>query len=209
MPFEVPVTCRCGSLRATAREGPGDSSNRVVCYCDDCQAFAHFLDQSPSVLDDHGGTEILQMSAGRVDIVAGVEQLRCIQLTEKGLLRWYAGCCRTPMGNTPATRQIPIVGLIHSGVAPDLAGTRRDECLGPIRARVQARYMIGDRQEIDAVDGILPLRNLFRFMGIAFRARWRGDHKRTPFFSRTTGEPVSPAKRLTEEEQDAAYRPGA
>ncbi len=51
----------------------------------------------------------------------------------KGLMRWYASCCNTPIGNTMATSAMPFIGLIHACIdAPTGA-------LGPIRGRAFAR----------------------------------------------------------------------
>ena len=53
--------------------------NRVVCYCDDCQAFLHYLKRA-DLLDAHGGTDIVQVYSeapprlvgfARVDVAAG------------------------------------------------------------------------------------------------------------------------------------------
>jgi hypothetical protein len=38
--------------------------------------------------------------------------LRLMRLSEKGLLRWYAGCCDTPLFNTMATPKVPFVGVL-------------------------------------------------------------------------------------------------
>lgn len=38
------------------------------------------------------------------------ENLACLRLTDKGLLRWYSTCCQTPIGNTSANWKISFVG---------------------------------------------------------------------------------------------------
>jgi hypothetical protein len=48
---------------------------RFVCYCQDCQAFARFLER-PDVLDPAGGTDIFQMPPGRVKFIAGADTVR-------------------------------------------------------------------------------------------------------------------------------------
>jgi hypothetical protein len=104
--------------------------NRCVCYCDDCQAFPKALGR-PDVLDANGGTDIFQLSPARIEFTHGVDLVACLRLTEKGLVRWYASCCNTPIGNTLTTGSIPFVGLICSFVPEAVTGT-----LGPIRARI-------------------------------------------------------------------------
>jgi len=72
--------------------------NRCVCYCRDCQAFAHFLGKVDAILDERGGSEIIQVLPRNLTFTQGIELLACMRLTEKGLLRWYAACCNTPIG---------------------------------------------------------------------------------------------------------------
>lgn len=96
-----PLRCQCGTVRAVlAHPARG---NRVVCYCHDCRAFAHVLDQASRVLDERGGSEISQVLPKNLTFTQGTEALACLRLTPKGLLRWHSACCRTPIGNTLAT----------------------------------------------------------------------------------------------------------
>src|SRR4051812_39818162 len=53
--------CRCGRVRGTVTRAAPASVNRVICYCDDCQAFAHWLARA-DLLDAHGGTDIVQLA---------------------------------------------------------------------------------------------------------------------------------------------------
>jgi hypothetical protein len=92
-----PLRWRCGHVRGAACKVELSAGFRLVCYCQDCQAFARFLDW-PDVLDAAGGTDILQMPTGRVRLTAGTDAVRCLQLSGK-VLRWYTDCCQTPIGN--------------------------------------------------------------------------------------------------------------
>lgn len=199
MPTDLPVRCGCGSVRGLVRGASGERGNRIVCYCDDCQSFAWFLGGSDRILDAHGGTDIFQMSPARLELTQGAGHLACVRLNSGGLLRWYADCCRTPIGNTLASRQVPFVGLIHSFVDHASDGRPRDEVLGPVRARIQARFAKGDRSRLDAYDRAPPLL-LLRFARILLGARLRGDHARSPFFDPSTGEPRSTPRILTQDE---------
>ena len=38
---DIAISCACGSLRGTLHCRPADPPRHLVCYCDDCQAFAH------------------------------------------------------------------------------------------------------------------------------------------------------------------------
>jgi hypothetical protein len=100
----------------------------VVCYCNDCQAFARFLAR-PGITDKWGGTDVFQMAPSRVRITAGMDVLRCVRLSDKGMHRWYCGECMTPVGNTVSPR-VPFVGLIHSFMDHETDGRARDEVLG-------------------------------------------------------------------------------
>lgn len=174
-----------------------------MCYCDDCQSFAHFLERADEILDAHGGTEVFQTSPARVEISAGANRLACMRLTTKGLFRWYTSCCRTPIGNTLSTGRLPFVGLIQSCVAADAA--RREAVLGPIRARVFGRFAKGDVSALD-VHARAPLGLMARAARMLIGARLRGDHKRSPFFDARSGAPVAAPYVLTDEERRRVER---
>ena len=107
---DVPLQCQCGHVRGLARDVTPTAGFRFVCYCENCQAFARFL-QRPDVLDTAGGTDIFQMAAGRVTLTAGTDAVRCLRFSNK-VLRWYAHCCRTPIANTAVSPRFPVVALI-------------------------------------------------------------------------------------------------
>src|SRR5215475_2713397 len=112
MHSELPLRCRCGRLRGIAHEVGPSTGLRFVCYCEDCQAFAHFLERT-DVLDPAGGTDIFQMPPGRVRLTAGTDALRSLRLSDEGVLRWYSECCRTPIANSAGAR-FPLIAIIHS-----------------------------------------------------------------------------------------------
>ena len=123
-------------MRGVASEVSPSAGFRVFCYCKDCQAFARFLARA-DVLDAAGGTDIFQMPPGRVKLTAGADALRCLRLSHKGVFRWYADCCRTPIANS-AGQGFPVMGMIHSFMDRDFFdrvanGRSRGEVLGPPR----------------------------------------------------------------------------
>jgi hypothetical protein len=194
---DLPIRCSCGSLRGRLRGVSPETGNRCVCYCDDCQSFAHFLERADEVLDVHGGTDIFQTSSGCLEFTEGAEQLACIRLTESGMLRWFAGCCMTAIGNTPGTMQVPFVGLIHSCMDQTAAdGRSHEETLGPIRMRGFGRFAKGDRTNLDAHDGA-PLPMGVRVTQIINQALKRGEQNRSAFFEFATGEPIVAVRVLT------------
>ncbi len=188
MPRDLPVRCSCGALRGIARGVSAARGNRLVCYCDDCQAFAYFLGRAGEILDAQGGTDIFQMSPARLEITGGADQLACMRLTARGLLRWHTRCCRTPIGNTLHTPQVPFVGWIQLRANSAAENRLRDEALGPVRARVQIGFAKGDRTLLGA-GGRSSIPILLRFAALVLRARLRGDHKASPFFDAQTGRP--------------------
>jgi hypothetical protein len=125
------LQCRCGTLKGLIKlPGP---VNRVVCYCRDCQAFAHYLGRPQDTLDVHGGSDVVQVLPANVTFTEGTSALACMRLAEKGLLRWYAKCCNTPIGNTLADYRISFIGLLHDCLTR--TGQSLDESFGPVRAR--------------------------------------------------------------------------
>jgi len=193
------IRCSCGSLRGVARAVSGSRGNRVVCHCDDCQSFAHFLGRANEILDAQGGTEIFQMSPARLEILTGADRLACMRLTPTGLVRWYAECCGTPIGNTLITQQVPFVGLILACVEPGAAAGSRDAVLGPVRVHVQIRFAKGDRAQLHGRDrGTLTV--MLRFAAMILWACLRGEQKASPFFDPKTGQTRAIPRVLSEPE---------
>lgn len=104
----VSLQCRCGSLQGQALVPAPSVKYRIVCLCDDCQAYAHFLGQAGKILDANGGTDISPFPPSHIQLTHGGENLRCMRLSPKGMDRWYAGCCNTPIGNTLQSKKTPV-----------------------------------------------------------------------------------------------------
>jgi hypothetical protein len=189
-----PLQCRCGTVKGYVSR-PG-SVNRAVCYCRDCQAFAHFLGRANEILDSKGGSDIVQTTPACVTLTDGVETLACIRLTEKGLVRWYARCCSTPIGNTLADFKMSFVGLVHSCL--DNAGKSLDESFGPVRMRVNTKSAKGEVHS----SSLAATAGFMRILAMLMRARLNGSYKRTAFFSPETGAPVATPKVLSRGERE-------
>jgi hypothetical protein len=187
------LQCRCGTLR-----GELDHPERcahAICYCKDCQAFAHFLGKADEILDDAGGTEVIAARPAYLRFTAGMDKLTCMRLTEKGLLRWYASCCNTPIGNTPPDFRTPFVGLVRDCL--DRSDRSIDEAVGPVRMWIMTAS--AKRK----VEGHVPrtIVTMLGFMLPALMGRFTGGYKRTPFFSHD-GVPVRTPSVLPREEHD-------
>jgi hypothetical protein len=198
----IPIRCSCGALRGALDAAALSRANRVVCYCDDCQSFAHFLGRAEAVLDAQGGTDIFQTSQGRLRFTQGVEKLACMRLRPDGLVRWYAGCCRTPLGNTLARTALPFVGLIHSCIDAGPAGAARDARLGPVRGRIFQRFAAGGASGVPPSEKPLALL-MARFAALVLGARLRGEQRRSPFFDPHSGALVAQPRVLSAQELQA------
>lgn len=203
-PADIPLKCRCDKVGGIARHASGATGNRLVCYCDDCQTFARFLEQ-PGVMDEHGGTEIFQMAPARLQITRGTELLRCVRLSPKGLYRFYAECCRTPVANMAGPR-LPFAGVVHSFIPEDPRGLPREEALGKVVGRVQGRFAVGGVPK--GADASASAGVLVRCFGIMIGWWIRGLGSPSPFFDPETSSLRVECRVLTLEERDR-WRPQA
>ena len=142
LPLDLPLQCRCGRVHGVASEVSPSSGFRFICYCKDCQAFARFLER-PDVVDPAGGTDIFQMPQGRVKLTAGTDAVRCLRLSDKGVLRWFTDCCWTPIGNTATSPRFPVIAVVLSFMVHEADGRSRDEVLGPPLCRIYERSAVG------------------------------------------------------------------
>src|SRR5439155_14721689 len=110
MSLDAELSCRCGQVRGRVKNAGPRTVNRVVCYCDDCQAFLHHLGRT-DLLDGSAGTDIVQVAPAALTFDRGATRIVGVRLTSKGLYRWYASCCKTPVGNT-LTPALPFVGIV-------------------------------------------------------------------------------------------------
>lgn len=200
MPTDLDLGCTCGKVRGIARGVSPRSVNHCVCYCRDCQSFAHFLGRAADVLDAHGGTDIFQMSPASLEITTGLESIACMRLTPKGLLRWYAGCCRTPIGNSLPSSGVPFVGMIRTFVREPA-----DTALGPVRGHGYPKSASGDRSTLPQ-GGAPTVLLIARMMTLLLRWRLRGHHRRSPFFHADTGRPIVEPRVLRAEEREELRR---
>lgn len=194
MADQVELRCRCGEVRARVMGPSPRTVNRVVCYCDDCQAFAHQLGRA-DLLDSQGGSDIVQLAPATLTFVQGQNRIVGLRLTPKGLFRWYASCCNTPVGNT-LTPAVPFVGIVAQGFATDQAA----DVFGPPTGAILGKYAIGT-PPAGSTGLNLPL--LLRVIGKVLGWRLRGKTWPHPFFHQDKGEPVYPLTVLSREEREA------
>jgi hypothetical protein len=201
-PQDLALRCRCGAVQGVALAITPGAGNHAVCYCDDCQAFAHALGRTADVLDASGGTEIFQMSPAQLHFTAGADRLACLRLTPSGPLRWYTSCCNTPIGNTLASGRLPFIGLIRTCIAAPADDVATRAALGPIRGRVFRQFALGDPAAVPS-GGVPMWRLVARVARLILKWRLRGDQTRSPFFDAATAKPIALPRVLTASERAA------
>jgi len=179
---EVELKCACGKVQGSTESVNSESGTRIVCCCDDCQKFAQYLGQEDRTLDEYGGTDIFQMPISHLQISEGAEFIACIRLSSKGLYRWYAKCCGTPIGNSMGAG-VPFMGLIHNFMEHK---TSRDADLGPSRGYIQTKFA---KKEIPESLKATYIRIVLR--GLSKLLVWKIKGLNTPsaFFSKN-GKPI-------------------
>lgn len=172
--------------------------NRVVCYCSDCQAFLHHLGRT-DLLDAHGGTDIVQVAPSSLTFHRGAEHIVGLRLSPKGLYRWYASCCKTPLGNT-VSPAIPFVGIVAQNFDGGNDGGGADGYFGPPVGAIWGKYAVGTAPEGSTK---LNLRLIARAIRMILGWRLAGRTWPHPFFDRATRAPSYPFTTLTLAERDA------
>lgn len=180
-----PFQCQCGALRGEISRP--EQGMRAVCYCGDCRAYAHLLGQPQRVLDPLGGTDVVAIEARYVTLTSGTQDLACLSLSPRGLLRWYARCCSTPIANTPRNWKLPYVGLVHTCLRQPQP---LEQSFPEVQIRVNRKGAKAAPPRIGGLDG---LAGMVRFGGLAsrlFASRLGGGYRKTPFFD-ADGAPVA------------------
>ena len=186
------LRCECGTFQGSIINT--SLTNRGICYCRDCQAFAYYLEKADLILDAQGGTDVIQTLPENVSLTAGLDALACMRLTPRGLLRWHTTCCHTPIGNTPATPGLPYIGVVHSCLDREVASY--DAVFGPVRACVNARSATGVTRPRNR--GVIS--TVMRVGNWMLQSRLTGRYRQTPFFDITTRKPIRTPTILDEAE---------
>lgn len=189
-----PLRCSCGALTGAVEHER--LANHSICYCEDCQAFARFLGREAELLNSRGGIENIQVLPKDVTFNAGMQHLACVRLSERGLLRWYAACCNTPIGNTPATSRLPFVGLSRAcleSAIPTVATS-----FGPARFCLHTGGARG-RPKPEPFGGASFAVWLIRSR---LRARFTGGFRVNPFFDVAADRPIAAPRVLSATERD-------
>jgi len=185
----IPFRCACGTVHGHLAPAGIQSGTHVDCFCADCRAnelLHHQPDPAP------GAVDLFQMAPDAIRFAAGFDRLSVIRLGPKGLLRWYATCCDTPMFNTLARPTLPFAAIRTACLdAPERLGPLRGHGFVP-QPGGKSKHQGG----LAVVGGILR-----RALSGRLSGRWRD----TPFFDVETGSPSAPVRVLSREERAALY----
>lgn len=195
--MRFPLRCHCGQVRGEVDLGA--AYTRATCHCRDCQAFARFLGRD-DITDANGGTDIVPMAPSGLRFSAGLDQVACMSLSPKGLLRWHAACCRTPIGNTGRDPAQFFLGLVTRCIDADPAALatavgQRDRIT---LFRTQARGAVKATPVALALGGL-------SIMAHVLGARLRG-RRNTVLFD-AAGAPLRAPQVLSKAERDALQAP--
>jgi len=193
--MNIRIRCRCGKL-----QGELDTAAvaaRAKCYCTDCRAFARFLGNEITLLDGAGGTEVAAALPSGLRFTEGLDQLACMSLSPKGLYRWYAGCCRTPIGNTPRDPKLPYVGVIRACMAASSAELDAALGRGHIAANTKTAYRKVETTPAATAWAVLKIG------GMIVKARLSGSYRNNPFFVPGGADPVRTPRVISVEERAA------
>ncbi|HEY7084412.1 MAG TPA: DUF6151 family protein [Hyphomicrobiaceae bacterium] len=190
------LACSCREVRGLVTDVAPDTVNRVVCYCEDCQAFLHKLDRA-DLLDGQGGTDIVQLAPASLSFVQGKERIVGLRLTSKGIYRWYASCCSMPLGNT-LSPAIPFIGVVAQAFERETQ--KPDQLFGPPIGRIFGKHAVGRPPEGSiGFNPWLMARAIRRVLGW----RLRGKAWPHPFFDRASRQPSFPLSTLSSQEREA------
>jgi hypothetical protein len=189
MTVTADLRCRCGEVEGHLANAARTTVTRVVCYCDDCQAYAHHLGRA-DLLDPLGGSDIVQVAPASVTFRRGTDRIAGLRLNPTGLYRWYASCCKTPLGNTVGPG-LPFIGVLAR------AFRSPDDAFGPPLGSIFRKFAVGTAPP-DA-----NLRLMARVIPKVLGWKLRGQTWPHPFFDRKTRAPIYPVTVLSHDEREA------
>ena len=148
-------------------------------------------------MDEHGGIEIVQVASGNVSLSKGLGNVKALRLTKRGVIRFYAGCCGTPLFSTAPAESWPVSGMPVAVLDADAAA--RERVFGPIEFVPFKSGMLGTAPKRKGV-----LRQMARVLG-QMKAAKRMGRAGSPVWK--DGRPIVEPVLITEAERARAYRP--
>ena len=154
---------------------------------------------------NHGLLDPADARAEHHDAVSfdrGTDKIAAVRLGPKGPYRWYATCCKTPLGNT-VKPSMPFIGIVHELFRDARDPQRRDELLGPPRASIWGQSAIG---EPPAGSTKMNVPFLARTIRMILGWKLRGRAWPHPYFDRSQPEPKFPVRVLSRDERETARK---
>ncbi|WP_300031764.1 DUF6151 family protein [uncultured Roseobacter sp.] len=192
---DAPFSCSCGTLKGVLHDAAPQHVCHLVCYCRDCRAFARHMGCADQ-LEPGGGSALVQVLPARIDITQGADSIACLRLSPKGLHRWYASCCNTPLANTVSTPRVPMAGMWR-GLFD------QTDVFGPVRTLGFTKHALKERGAPRRDKGLFAM--LSGLIGRAVPAWISGDARRTPFFDEA-GAPVTAPVVLDLKQRNTLYK---
>lgn len=191
MAEKLSLTCQCGSFKLEISKISPGIVNRAQCGCKGCQSFAKFCNRHEKITDDFGATDIIQMSQERLQFIRGQNKLSCIRQTPKGAIRWYTTCCKTPVGNTPALSQIPLIGIISSSLDQADDSALLESMAGKIKSRV---FCAPPARNVGKLEMAFMVARI-----VALILLWisKGDLKKSPLYDTSVGHHITHPRLLS------------
>lgn len=178
------IQCDCGEFQAEISDGWKSSPGRLVCYCDDCQAFVNQIGRQ-DVLDEHGGTEVIPVYPSDITVLSGLDKLCHTVLSKKGPKRISTLCCNSPILNTRA--KFPWAGIFNTALlAADKNSVGK---FGKIKARIMGAFATSTPPY--KVSNKIAPRDMLVVMPFILKGKIFGKHKQSPFFKEDGYSPVS------------------
>lgn len=174
-----------------------ETCTHIVCYCDDCRAFLRELGRD-ELLDEHGGTGIVQVTPARHRIHFGQEQIRSLRLGESGMVRFFTACCKTPIGNTMGSAKVPFVGIPSAFL--DLSSEADRAALGPAIG-IHGALALGTATA--GTHAKVPFGVVAKTARMMLRGLVRGATAPSSLYDLASDAPVSHPRVLTKSERDA------
>ncbi len=175
------ISCDCGAFIAKLKAFPKHTPGRLVCYCDDCQAFVEKI-QRADVLDAYGGTEEIPVYPKEIEIIQGIETLKCYRLTTKGTYRWATSCCNSPILNIKPG--FPWAGTFYTTYKDPAAPS----ALGDVKARIYGKYALAGAPF--KISEKIAFKDMLVVMPFLVKGIILGMDKQSPFFGSDNKTPI-------------------
>lgn len=188
------IQCECGKFQAELTQFPKNTPGRLMCYCDDCQTYMHYLGRK-ELLDPVGGTEIIPVYPSEFKILQGQEVLNCTRLSPKGLYRWSTSCCQTPIANT--NPHFPWVG-VQARPYNVKDSHFLEKTFGPIKSRIKGKFARGTPPQGTARD--MTFKDAMVVTPFLLKGLLFGKKKPSPFFHQD-GSPIAAPIVIPKEER--------